>query len=160
MAKRQPSKYQNWITDTGLLRLEGWARDGLTDTEIAKKVGVNPATLSVWKAKYPEIEKALSVNADAVDRQVEGALLKRALGYEYEETKQIVEVTPEGDKKQRVEKTIKQVVPDTTAQIFWLKNRKPTEWRDKREMEIAASVGLVQIIDDIPDAEGEKADAD
>ncbi|HQE49834.1 MAG TPA: hypothetical protein PKV93_10855, partial [Fervidobacterium sp.] len=63
------------------------------------------------------------------------ALLKRALGYEYEEVKQIIEKDEKGKDRKRIEKTIKHVIPDTTAQIFWLKNRKPHEWRDKREIE-------------------------
>ena len=72
-------------------------------------------------------------------------MLKRALGYEYEEIKMIA--TESGGK--RVEKTRKQVLPDVGAQIFWLKNRKPKEWRDKQEVEHSGDLGVV-IVDDIP----------
>lgn len=123
MAKR---KYEYWLTPEGLIKLEGWARDGLTDEQIAKNIGINRDTLYRWKKAYPDFSDALKKGKEVIDRQVENALLKRALGYTYEE------VTFEGDVE--VKRVIKQVVPDTTAQIFWLKNRKPEDWRDKREI--------------------------
>lgn len=82
---------------------------------------------------------------EVVDIEVENALLKRALGYSYEEKK--VEVSEEGTK---VTKTIKEVVPDTTAQIFWLKNRRPDRWRDKQDIEHSGQIGGVTIVNDIP----------
>lgn len=127
-------KYESWLTPDGLMLLEGWARDGLTDEQIAKKCGVNPDTLYTWKKKYPEISEALKKGKELVDTQVENALLKRALGYSYEEV--TVEESDNGYKK-RV--TVKQVVPDTTAQIFWLKNRRPDKWREKAEPKAAES---------------------
>lgn len=123
MAKR---KYEYWLTPEGLIKLEGWARDGLTDDQIAKNIGINRDTLYRWKKAHSDISDALKRGKEVIDRQVENALLKRALGYTYDE------VTFEGDDE--VKRVRKQVVPDTTAQIFWLKNRKPEEWRDKREI--------------------------
>ena len=120
-------KYEYWLTPEGLLKLEGWARDGLTDEQIAENAGINPATLYVWKKKYPEISETLKRGKEVVDRQVENALLKRALGYEYEEVKEKFE----GNVMTERTVTKKEVVPDVTAQIFWLKNRKPDKWRDK-----------------------------
>lgn len=52
-------KYQRWLEPDGLLLLEGWARDGLTDEQLAEKMGINPATLYDWKNKHPEISEAL-----------------------------------------------------------------------------------------------------
>ena len=131
--KRGPGKYHDWITEEGLIKIEGWARDGLTDEQIAHNIGIRRETLYVWKNKYPNISNALKNGKEVVDRQVENALLKRALGYEYEEVKQIIEKDEKGKDRKRIEKTIKQVIPDTTAQIFWLKNRKPDEWRRRDE---------------------------
>ena len=132
MSKKQgPGKYYDWITEEGLLKIEGWARDGLTDEQISHNIGIHPSTLYDWQKKYSEIAEALKNGKEVVDRQVENALLKRALGYEYEEVKQIIEKDEKGKDRKRIEKTIKQVIPDTTAQIFWLKNRKPAEWRNK-----------------------------
>ena len=123
MAKR---KYEYWLTPEGLIKLEGWARDGLTDDQIAKNIGINRDTLYRWKKAHSDISDALKRGKEVIDRQVENALLTRALGYTYDE------VTFEGGVE--VKRVRKQVVPDTTAQIFWLKNRKPEEWRDKREI--------------------------
>ena len=130
----RPSKYETEWKDR-LVVIEGWARDGLTDEQIAKNIGISTGTLYEWKKKYSEFSEALKRGKEVVDREVENALLKRALGYEYEEVKQIIEKDAKGRDRKRIEKTIKHVVPDTTAQIFWLKNRKPHEWRDRREIE-------------------------
>ena len=126
-------KYEYWLTPEGLLRIEGWARDGLTDEQIAYNMGINKATLYRWKEKYCDICDSLKRGKEVVDRQVENALLKRALGYEYTETTR--EYIPELNEMKTTKKVTKQVAPDTTAQIFWLKNRKPDKWRDKQEYE-------------------------
>ena len=84
-------KYQDYLTEEGLLKLEGWARDGLTDEQIAEdKIGINRTTLYDWKKKYPDISDALSNGKEVIDRKVENALLKRALGYEYAENEYAV----------------------------------------------------------------------
>ena len=80
------SKYQEWLTKEGLLKIEGWARDGCTDKEIAANIGINPDTLYTWKKKFPILADTLKKGKDVVDRQVEKSLLQRALGYSYEET--------------------------------------------------------------------------
>ena len=169
-------KYHDWLTKDGLLVLEGWGRDGLTDVQLAHNMGIAAGTLYDWKNKYPEISEALKRGKKVVDVQVENALLKRALGYHYTEDEYVVvemddeeyrhsldlhikvfkiehpEATDLEIEKERlsfsrfkkvlVKQKTKEVVPDTTAQIFWLKNRKPIEWRDKKETEISGSVGL------------------
>lgn len=122
-------KYQEWLTPEGLLKIEGWARDGLIDEQIAQNIGIRAATLYEWKKRFPKISEALKRGKEVVDRQVENALLKRALGYEYEEVKEKFE----GGIMTERTVTKKEVVADTTAQIFWLKNRKPDTWRDKPE---------------------------
>lgn len=78
-------KYQEWLTDEGLLKLEGWARDGLTDEQIAANMDIAVGTLYRYKNEYCEICEALKRDKDVIDRQVENALLRRALGYSYEE---------------------------------------------------------------------------
>lgn len=120
-------KYQRWLEPDGLLLLEGWARDGLTDEQIAENIGITATTLYEWKNRFPEISEALKKGKEVVDIRVENALLKRALGYEY--TEERIEISDKDGRK--VIQTVKTVLPDTTAQIFWLKNRRPDKWRDK-----------------------------
>ena len=128
-------KYQAWLTPEGLLKIEAWARDGLTDEQISNNMGINVGTLYRWKSAYSEICEALKKGKDVVDVQVENALLKRALGYTYTET--MIEQSDDGRK---IRETVKEVVPDTTAQIFWLKNRRPDIWRDKRNLELSGEL--------------------
>lgn len=120
-------KYHEWLSEDGLIKIQGWARDGLIDEQIAHNMGITTKTLYEWKNKYGEISEALKKGKEVIDRQVENALLKRALGYAYDET-----TYEDGVETKRV---TKEVAPDTTAQIFWLKNRKPAEWRDKIEQQ-------------------------
>ena len=131
-------KYQEWLTEEGLLQLEAWARDGLTDEQIAANMGVNVATLYRYKQSYCEICNALKRGKEVVDIQVENALLKRALGYTYKEVTREKVFNPETGQYELMptKEVTKEVVPDTTAQIFWLKNRRPEQWRDKRDVSV------------------------
>ena len=106
-------KYEYWLTADGLLLLEGWARDGLTDEQIAHNCGISTGRLYEWKKKFNEIDEALKKGKDIVDYEVENALFKAAM---------------EGN---------------TTAQIFWLKNRRPDRWREKHEAAIDNKVKFV-----------------
>lgn len=122
-------KYQRWLTSEGLTLLEGWARDGLTEEQIAKNCGVNVKTLWDWKSRFDPICNAIKKGKEIVDYEVENALLKRALGYEVEETKE-----EDSDKDGYKSITTKRHIPaDPTAAIFWLKNRRPDKWRDRRD---------------------------
>lgn len=129
------SKYEEWVNNNEikdkLVLVEGWSRDGLTQKQIADNLGINVDTLIEYKKKYPDFSNALKKGKEVVDIEVENALLKRALGYTitlYEE---------KVDKDGCVHNLKKDVhVPgDTTAQIFWLKNRKPKNWKDKQNSE-------------------------
>ena len=132
------AKYTEWITEEGLLKIEGWARDGLTDKQIAENMGVAERTFTDWKKKFSAISAVLKKGKEVIDRRVENALLKRALGFEYvETTKELTDLGLTVTKQ-----VTKQVAPDTTAQIFWLKNRKPQEWRDKKETEVTGNLSV------------------
>ena len=123
------SIYEQWEKDgelkDKLILIQGMARDGLTQQQIADNLGINVDTLIEYKKKYTDFSEALKKGKEVIDIEVENALLKRALGYKYDE------VTYEnGVETKRV---TKEVQPDTTAQIFWLKNRKPNNWKDRVE---------------------------
>lgn len=134
-------KWDPWLTEDGLLRIRGWARDGLTDKDIAKNLHVGCSTLRDWKKRHKAIAEALSQGKDAADRVVENALYMSATGFTKTVRKPVkvkqIDYDPETGKKiaERekyiaVEEEIF-VPPQVTAQIFWLKNRKPAQWRDK-----------------------------
>ena len=93
---------------------------GATDKEIALELGVTERTINRWKADYPEFCQSLKAGKAETDERVVRSLYQRAIGYDW------------GDKH---------IPPDTTAQIFWLKNRLPAEWRDKQQTEISGPNG-------------------
>lgn len=163
------AKYKEYRTEEGLLKLEGWARDGLTDEQIADEIGIKRPTIYEWKKKYPDIADALKVGKEVVDRKVEKSLLKRAMGTTLKVTQykmvkvdqvqldgermlwmhkyklshpeatdeQLIEAklqamkeVPEYQKMPMVE-TETEIAPDTSAAIFWLKNRMPDKYRDQ-----------------------------
>ena len=128
------AKINDWLEPDKLVLLEGWARDGLTNEQIANNIGINVKTLYDWKNKESDICNALKKGKEVVDIEVENALLKKALGYTITLHKQ--KVTKDGDVVDIEEEV--HIAPDTTAQIFWLKNRKKKEWRDKVEVETNA----------------------
>lgn len=149
-------KYEQWLTDEGLLQLEAWARNGLTNEQIAANIGITRKTLQEWCVKYSDICDTLKRGKDVVDIQVENALLKRALGYSYiETTKELVtDYDPESGKAigshlEVTKEVTKEVQPDTTAQIFWLKNRKPESWRDKRDVDLGGNLSVTNPYDEL-----------
>lgn len=154
-------KYQEWLESDALLKLEAWARDGLTDEQIAKNMGISTATLYNYKRDHKEILEALKRGKEVVDIEVENALLKRAKGYKYDEvTRELVSVKDKegsiiGNELQVTKVVTKEVQPDTTAQIFWLKNRKPKEWRDKQEIDTNIK-GTVTLEHYLRECEGEE----
>ena len=129
------------MTEEGLLQLEAWERDCLTDEQIAANMVIGYSTLQTWKSKYQDIQDTLKKGKEVVDTEVENALLQKALGMTKTVQKPIKlkEVKYDNGKrvseKERIEYAEEEVFipPDTTAQIFWLKNRRPDKWRDKQK---------------------------
>lgn len=136
----RPSKYESHVKPK-LNLVEAWARDGLTDEQIANNLNIALSTYYDYKNQYSEFADALRRGKDDVDIEVENALLKRALGYTYEE------ITYENGVE--VKRVVKEVQPDTTAQIFWLKNRRPQSWRDKQDIEHSGSVTIEKLLEAI-----------
>ena len=142
-----------WITKEGLIRIQGWARDGLSDEQVAANMGISRSTLNAWKKKFPDISDTLKKGKDIADREVENALFKRAVGYEFDEVTE--ELMDSGEL--RVTKMIrKQVAPDTGAAAFWLKNRKPDVWRDKQELKHSGGVDIRKQYEKMSDEELEE----
>jgi hypothetical protein len=120
-------KYKEWLTKEGLIKIEGWAKDGLSNQQIAHNIGITEETYYKWQKKYAEFYEAIKKGKEVVDREVENSLNKRANGFTQIVKK--VKFTRGGEMIEYEEEVY--FPPDTTALIFWLKNRKPAEWRDK-----------------------------
>lgn len=125
------SKFDSELTKVAV---EFMAKQGLTDEAMSNKLGVSRSTFSKWKAENEDFYNNLKDWKKEADGKVEKSLYQRALGYKYDE------VCVEGD---RTRTTTKEVAPDVVAQIFWLKNRMPNEWRDKKEVEHSGEITVL-----------------
>lgn len=126
-------KYQEWLTEDGLLQIESWARDGLTDEQIANNMGIAARTLYKWQNKYKQISQSIKKGKAPVDIEVENALLKRALGEWVVEEEKTVDQVGDGEPRKRITTRKRYIPPDTTAGIFWLKQRKGKQWNSMSE---------------------------
>ena len=139
-------KWEKWIEPNNLLILGAWARDGLTDEDIAHNIGISRSTLKEWKKKIPAISATLNTNKAIADIRVENALFKKAIGCTVKE-KVISKIkNPDGTVTETERTVERELAPDTTAGIFWLKNRKPKDWRDKQEVELSGNVGMTDAL--------------
>ena len=116
---------------------ENYALLGATDAEFAEFFSVSEQTLNSWKKKFPQFLESLKKGKAVADSNVASKLYNRAIGYDCKATKI---VTYEGKVTDQVE-YVEHYPPDTTAAIFWLKNRQPGKWRDKKEVENQVKLG-------------------
>lgn len=131
-------KYQEWLTEESLILLKGWKMRGLTDEQIASNMGISVASLYNWKRDHLEILEALKTGKDEADIQIENALFQSAMGYDYEEITEELRYDKKTHEYKMVvtKRQLKHQPPSNTAQIFWLKNRRAEQWRDKVENNI------------------------
>lgn len=130
----RPTKFkQEYIEQVGKL-----CAMGATDIEIADFFRVSVRTINRWKIDYPEFCHSLKVSKDVADDRVERSLFARANGYEHDEIDIRVVMNT------IVQTPIRKFYPpDTTAAIFWLKNRRPGSWRDKQDVEHSGNVSII-----------------
>jgi hypothetical protein len=129
----------DWESPAALELLAAWARMGAKLSEIAQWMGIRYTDLLRWKNTSPLIEEALNTGYEKATAQVEAALFKRAVGYEYTEVKYESGSTGQGLVDKTTE-TVKQVAPDVTAQQFWLKNVAPDRWRDRKDVSVGVHI--------------------
>ncbi len=201
------SRSAPWRTEEGLSRLRAWQGEGLTQAQIAGRMGIGRSTLGAWKKQYPELRAALTgacgdrcppetadppeekplihievmplpeadvqtlaresgllpLSATADEKQLEklmeSALLRRALGCRYATVTSELRKDPvTGENVMTVTKRIdKEVPPDTTAQLFWLKSRFPDLWQD-RHADDAPDAGEVLVTFDVDEEENPEED--
>ncbi len=137
MAKQ---KWKEWAeNEERLTVLSAWARAGLTNEEIAGKIGISRSTLTEWKKKYKPIREAIDTGKEIADRMVEDALYRLALGYTIKVRKafKLRNVTYKDGKREKEEERLEtieedlHVKPDVKAIMFYLENRVPDRWSRK-----------------------------
>ena len=153
------SKIDEWTTEENLLLLQAWSRDGLTYEQIANNIGICRDTLNEWKNKNADISDALKKGREVSDIEVENSLFRKTSGYNITVKKTFklrkVEYDPTTGKKIKEHEELAvgydevHIPADTTAQIFWLKNRKPEQWKDRVEKHVELEGKVVNIVDDI-----------
>ena len=125
-----------WLTNVfpRLSEIRNWCMDGKTNEEMCLLLGISPDSWYTYMKQYNQLNDIVTAGKSVIDNRVENAVLKTALGFEYEEIKTIIEEDRNGKKRTRIEKTKKYMPPNPTAQAFWLKNRKKDEWGDRKEI--------------------------
>lgn len=140
-------KHGPWITPEGLLRIESWASDGLTNKQISANMGISRETLHKYTQRFPDISDAIEKGRAPVVREVENALIKRAIGFEYEEQTINIDTHQDDSVKKRITRHKRYVPPDTGAAIFILKNYKPNKYRrynDLTERKMLAEIAKME----------------
>lgn len=133
MAGGRPTKFQSEFVE----QARKLAELGATDRDAADFFKVDEATLHRWKHTRPEFCEALKVGKETADNRVEQSLYRRALGYSHDAVKIFM---PAGAAKPVHAPYVEHHAPDTTAAIFWLKNRRPDLWRDRQQHEHSGSI--------------------
>jgi transcriptional regulator with XRE-family HTH domain len=133
----RPIKYIEGIHDAWAASL---AMEGLTDSEIAKRMQIAKSTLYKWEKDFPAFSDALKTGKEPADAKVKQSLFKRATGYDVKEKKVIVELDKDGNQKPaKIETIDKHIAPDVGAICFWLKNRLPKDWRDVQDVKVSGN---------------------
>ena len=110
--------------------IEKWARDGLTEKQIAKNLGISHDTLNRYKNEHSEMSDSIKRGRQSCVTEIENALVKRALGFEYEEVKNYMKDDGDGRITKYTEKTKKYQPPDVGACAILLKNKDRGNWSD------------------------------
>ena len=141
--------------ESKLTQITAWARNGLIDADIAHNLGISVVTLWRYKVDHVSLFNALKDGKEVVDIAVENKLFQLTQGYRYDEVVQErMPIYEDGNivgyEMVETKRTTKEVLPNVTAQIFWLKNRNKESWRDKRETESTLEV-RVPMLDEVRD---------
>jgi SepF-like predicted cell division protein (DUF552 family) len=159
MKRGRKDKYESHVKPF-LDRIPSWRKDGLTEEQVADKLGIAYSTFNYYKNEYLELMEALKKGKENLLEELKESLYKRAMGYKTEEVKQLIRKTRAGKEITEVEKYTKEIYSDTCL-IFALKNLDPENWRDRRELQQDVKLNKpVIIVDDIPNiiTEGEEGD--
>ena len=127
--KGRPTKYDSHNSPRLAYAM---ALAGRTDKQISEFLEIAESTLNLWKDKYPYFMESLKKGREEPDDRVERSLYERAIGYNNPNAVKIF--MPAGADEPVYAPFTEHIAPDVTAQIFWLKNRRPDRWRDRQEI--------------------------
>lgn len=144
MAGGRPTDYR----DEFVKQAEKLALLGATDQEMADFFEVDVRTVYRWKHDHDEFCQALKAGKEVADERVERSLYQKAIGYEQDEVKIFM---PGGATEPVYAPFRAKIAPDTTAAIFWLKNRRSKDWRDKTEQEHSGAVTVTKVVREFVD---------
>jgi hypothetical protein len=151
----RPTKWETQVLPH-LSDIKTWIEAGVTIDEICERIGIASSSWFEYVNKHEVLRNLVDWGRAVTNTRVENSLLKAAMGYEYEEIKTIIEEDKNGKKRTRIEKVKRHMPPNPTAMVFWLKNRAPNEWNDRREIIIdtkAAELERKQLFLDMIEAD-------
>jgi hypothetical protein len=133
--------------------ITAWYRDGSTDKEVAKKLKIAIRTLYDWKLEYPAFNAATKKGKEISDIEVENALFKRAVGFDFKEETKERRKSKDENGEEKVELVVTKVItkhfpPEVGAQVFWLSNRKPEQWKNRQDKTITGKLSILDLLDD------------
>lgn len=133
MGSQRTTRIDKLFDEDTLILIEGLARDGYTNQDIALRLGIDPSVLYNAKRTRPEINAAINRGKQIIDYKVENALLKSALGYKTKETK-VTTIMRYGKVVEEQKETLeKEVAPNSISCQVWLYNRCPDKWKRNRD---------------------------
>lgn len=140
----RPSEYEKAGGDDKVPAIARQLCDlGATEEQLGAAFGVSRRTITTWEQQHPKFREAILEGRKGPDDQVVRSLFERATGYQHPEDK-IFYDSKTGEPV--VVPTVKHYAPDTTAMIFWLKNRRPEDWRDRQETKISTDGDLARVL--------------
>ena len=139
-----PQIYADWATPERLEAFSQVVADGATIEGMAKHIGVSTRTIERWRKAHPEFREAFIAGRQQATAQVESALFRNAIGGVVKDQKYVYVKDEDTGKRKKVlvEENKKEVLGSTSAQIFWLKNRAPEEWKDCKDLTLAGEIGI------------------
>ena len=131
LSKYNPEYHDDWAWSLAI--------KGATNDEIAEAFGISTRTFIRWKQEHESLNDAVERGKNIADSKVEKALYQRALGYQITDTEKTIDMDKDGNPKPvRIKNTTKNIVPDTMAIMYWLNNRKRTQWAQRQEVALSA----------------------
>lgn len=141
--KAPPNNYASKFRIEHIDKVREIMKGGATRHQIINELGITKNTLYTWMHRYPDFARAIRAGDDICDNLVELSLYEKAVGYTWSETVRNKVFNEQGEEVEEVTEIEKQLPPDNSAMIFWLKNRRSHKWKDRHEVTVTQNVNIV-----------------